>query len=65
MCVHCLQVDAQFNRGKDFTGDTVEVNAWTDPSAYIGFSGIDYELWAYGWGTFITETEVRENKGKV
>jgi hypothetical protein len=40
-------VEAKFNRGKDFTGDSVEVNAWTDPSSYIGFSGIDYELWAY------------------
>ena len=48
----------RFNRGKDFTGDIVEVNAFADPSSYVGFDGIDYQLWKYGWPHFITESEV-------
>ncbi|ELU16655.1 hypothetical protein CAPTEDRAFT_200949, partial [Capitella teleta] len=52
------EVDVNFNRGKDFTGDTIEINSWTDPSSYIGFQAIGYDLWAYGFHPFITETDV-------
>ena len=36
----------------------IELNTITDPSSFIGVNGIDYELWAYGWDPFITETKV-------
>ena len=52
------QIDLQIGRGKDFTGDIVELNSRTDPSSFIGFNGIDYELWKYGWNPFITESQV-------
>lgn len=51
-------MNVTLNRGKDFTGDTLEANAFADPSSFMGFQGIDYELWAYGWRPFITEVEV-------
>lgn len=51
-------VDVQFNRGKDFTGDTAEVNMLSDPSSYVGLQAIGYDLWAYGFHPFITETDV-------
>ena len=53
-----VKADLTFNRGKDFTGDTVEVTGRTDPSSFISASVLDTELWSYGWNTFITEEDV-------
>ena len=53
------QIQLSISRGKDFTGDIIELNSITDPSSFIGSNGIDYELWAYGWDPFITESKVR------
>jgi len=50
--------EMSFNRGKDFTGDTVEVTGRTDPSSYLGSSVLDFELWSYGWNSFITEVDI-------
>nr|UCK81479.1 macroglobulin-complement related protein-like 1 [Arenicola marina] len=52
------EIELRFNRGKDFTRDEVEINSWTDPSSYIGYSVCDYELWSYGYNIFLTETDV-------
>ena len=60
-CIHS-QINLGISRGKDFTGDMVELNAATDPSSFIGFNGIDYELWAYGYDPFITESKVKAIK---
>lgn len=54
-------IDLEFNRGKDFTGDTVEMTIRTDPSSFIATHAIDHHLWVHGWNPFITEANlVRE-----
>ena len=45
--------------GKDFSRNTVEISGRTDPGSYIAFSGMDYEMYARGTNTFITEEDVR------
>ena len=44
--------------GKDFSKDTVEISGFTDPGSFIAFSGNDFELYANGGNSFITENEV-------
>ena len=52
-----LQVEVRVNMGKDFSKDTVEVTGLTDPGAYMAFSGIDYDLYAYGGMKYVFVTE--------
>ncbi|CAH1779511.1 unnamed protein product [Owenia fusiformis] len=53
-------VTVTFNKGKDFTYDTIEIIGKTDPGSYIGFSGLDYDLYKRGARTFITENDIME-----
>lgn len=52
-------VDLRVNRGKDFTGDIVELTGMSDRSAYIGFSALCHELFLYSGGSnFVQETDI-------
>lgn len=42
------------NAGKDFTKDTMELTAITDPSTYVAFSTQDYEFVQRGVNDFLS-----------
>ena len=52
------QVRVELNKGKDFSGNTIELIGDTDPGSYIVFSGVDYSMYARGASTFFTEYQV-------
>ena len=58
-----LQVEVKVNMGKDFSRNTVEISGRTDPGSFIAFSGMDYEMYAKGTNTFITEEDVSRGEG--
>ena len=43
-----IQTKIRINHGKDFTKDTVEINAFSDPGTYIGFSALQYDQFKFG-----------------
>ena len=42
------QTKIRINHGKDFTKDTVEINAFSDPGTYIGFCALQYDQFKFG-----------------
>ncbi len=60
-----LQTKIRVNYGKDFTLDTMEINAWSDPSTYMAFSTFQYDQYRFGANRardaniFFTEYAVR------
>ena len=56
----CLtnQIALEFNRGKDFSQDTVEIVGTAEPGSYVSLNLADYELYAKGVHTFITPNDV-------
>lgn len=46
------------NRGKDFTRDTIEINAWADPGSYLAFAAMPYDLYSRGLNDGLTENNV-------
>jgi hypothetical protein len=53
-----LQVHLTINQGKDFSRDTVEFNAYSDPGSYVAFSGMLANLYNRGLNDGITENKV-------
>ncbi|XP_064599225.1 CD109 antigen-like [Liolophura sinensis] len=51
-------VAVRFNRGKDFTRHTVEVNAFSDPGSFAAFSALPYDLYVRGLNDGISENLV-------
>lgn len=49
------EVKLTFNRGKDFTQDTVEINAYADPGSYVAIAAVPYDLYIRGMGAGITQ----------
>ena len=43
-----FQMSVKFNRGKDFTLDTVEITAQADPLSYVAFSALEYHMYGLG-----------------
>ena len=41
-------MSVKFNRGKDFTLDTVEITAQADPLSYVAFSALEYHIYGLG-----------------
>lgn len=54
-----MQVALKINKGKDFSGDTVELNAVTDPGTFVSFTAAKYGLYRIDGHSFITENQVR------
>ncbi|GAB1599163.1 C3 and PZP-like alpha-2-macroglobulin domain-containing protein 8 [Argonauta hians] len=52
------KVQATFNRGKDFTRDTIEINAFADPGSYVAFAAVPYDLYIRGMGAGITQNQL-------
>eukprot|EP00106_Octopus_bimaculoides_P012375 XP_014779817.1 PREDICTED: CD109 antigen-like [Octopus bimaculoides] len=52
------EVRATFNRGKDFTRDTIEINAYADPGSYVAFAAVPYDLYIRGMGAGITQNKL-------
>ena len=50
----------EINRGKDFSRDSIEFNAWADPGSYVAFAGMPHDLYIRGLNDGITENNVRE-----
>ena len=55
-----FQVSINVNMGKDFSRNTVEISAVTDPGTLVAFAGAQHELYARGANTFLTEYDVSE-----
>ena len=55
-----FQLNLEINKGKDFTGDHIEINALTDPGTLILFSAAQYELYRRGGHQFLTRSEVSD-----
>ena len=53
------QVKLDVNLGKDFSRDTIEINAYADPGSYAAFSAILLDLYSRGLSDGITENKVR------
>lgn len=47
-----------FNRGKDFTQDTVEVNAYADPGSYVALTAVPYDLYIRGMSSGLSQNIV-------
>ncbi|GFO11263.1 Cd109 antigen-like isoform x3 [Plakobranchus ocellatus] len=52
------QVKLEINRGKDFSRDTIEFNAYADPGSYVAFSGMLLDLYSRGLSDGITENKL-------
>ncbi|BFZ13295.1 hypothetical protein BsWGS_16334 [Bradybaena similaris] len=52
------QVTLGINRGKDFSRDTIEFNAYADPGSYVAFSGMLLDHYSRGLSDGITENEL-------
>lgn len=52
------EVVLNINRGKDFTRDTIEFNAYADPGSYVAFSGMLLDLYNRGLNDGITENKL-------
>ena len=48
----------RFNRGKDFTYQSIELTAIADPLSYVAFSAIEYQLYELGARNGLTWEEV-------
>lgn len=48
----------KFNRGKDFTYQSVEITATADPVSYVAFSAMEYQLYELGARNGLTWDEV-------
>ncbi|XP_059162065.1 LOW QUALITY PROTEIN: C3 and PZP-like alpha-2-macroglobulin domain-containing protein 8 [Physella acuta] len=46
------------NRGKDFSRDTIEFNAYADPGSYVAFSGMLLDQYSRGLSDGITENRL-------
>ena len=53
------QVKLNINRGKDFSGETAEVNAVADEGSFIAFSATQYQMYEPGGNQFFREYDVR------
>ncbi|XP_074646935.1 CD109 antigen-like [Tubulanus polymorphus] len=51
-------VDLKINKGKDFSGHTVEIIGMTDPGVFISFSGIDRDQYIHGGNPFLTQWDI-------
>ncbi|XP_055892053.1 C3 and PZP-like alpha-2-macroglobulin domain-containing protein 8 isoform X3 [Biomphalaria glabrata] len=51
-------VTLNINRGKDFSRDTIEFNAYADPGSYVSFSGMLLDLYSRGLSDGITENKL-------
>ncbi|CAL1532738.1 unnamed protein product [Lymnaea stagnalis] len=51
-------VTLSINRGKDFSRDTIEFNAYADPGSYASFSGMLLDLYSRGLSDGITENKL-------
>lgn len=49
------EVKIFFNRGKDFTQDTVEVNAYADPGSYVALTAVPYDLYIRGMSSGLSQ----------
>ncbi|XP_071092281.1 CD109 antigen-like [Haliotis cracherodii] len=49
------QVKLEINRGKDFSRDSIEFNAWADPGSYVAFAGMPVDLYNRGMDDGISE----------
>jgi len=64
LCVgFIIQMSVKFNRGKDFSYNTVEITATADPLSYVAFSAIEYQLYELGAKNGLTWEEVCFNNG--
>ncbi|KAI0237381.1 hypothetical protein LSAT2_012128 [Lamellibrachia satsuma] len=54
-------VRLNINRGKDFSGNTAEVNALADPASFIAFSATQYQMYEPGGNHFFREYDVEED----
>lgn len=54
------QMSVKFNRGKDFSYNTVEIIAKADPLSYVAFSAIEYSLYQLGARNGLTWDEVNQ-----
>ncbi|KAI0235995.1 hypothetical protein LSAT2_013433 [Lamellibrachia satsuma] len=54
-------VRLNINRGKDFSGNTAEVNALADPASFIAFSATQYQVYKPGGNQFFREYDVEED----
>ncbi|KAH9502244.1 hypothetical protein Btru_070510 [Bulinus truncatus] len=52
------QVKLSINRGKDFSRNTVEFNAYADPGSYVAFSAVLLDLYSRGLSDGITENKL-------
>lgn len=52
------QMTLKFNRGKDFTYQSVEISSTADPLSYVAFSAIEYQLYELGARNGLTWEEV-------
>ena len=57
-CFLVLQMQLRFNRGKDFTYQSIELTAIADPLSYVAFSAIEYQLYELGARNGLTWEEV-------
>ncbi|ELT90449.1 hypothetical protein CAPTEDRAFT_197470 [Capitella teleta] len=55
------EMKIRINRGKDFSGDTVEINAFTDASAFTAFSVEQEKVYRLGWNSFFTKHMVEQD----
>ncbi|XP_046585013.1 LOW QUALITY PROTEIN: murinoglobulin-1-like [Haliotis rubra] len=57
------QVTLEINRGKDFSRDTIEFNAWADPGSYVAFAGMPVDLYNRGMDDGISEKNLIDELG--
>ncbi|ELT90450.1 hypothetical protein CAPTEDRAFT_197471 [Capitella teleta] len=55
------EMKIRINRGKDFSGDTVEINAFTDASVFTAFSVEQEKVYRLGWNSFFTKHMVEQD----
>lgn len=57
-----FQVELSFDRGEDFTMNTVKVSAIADRDSYIAFSAVPSDLYHAGMSEGLDENEVHRRK---
>ncbi|KAK6185943.1 hypothetical protein SNE40_008070 [Patella caerulea] len=57
------QVKLNLNRGKDFSRDTLEFNAYADPGSYVAFAAMPHDLFIRGLNDGISENNLIDELG--
>ena len=54
-----FQVQVGINRGKDLNMDTVEINGYGEPGAFLALNVLHYDLYSHGADNILRDYNVR------